>query len=140
MSSENLAYRSKGVPYGGLFVTVYRLADPDDNGSGVSLGTYLLESCTPQDSATLNKRPGTDGGKNGWWLVNGDVEGQAVFQRNLETSPSLKNGDYFDAGIRVGDDGVAVEERFVIHTPSHQVDSGYRKQSVSVIVDDQAAP
>lgn len=138
MSQPNQAYVSKGVPYGGLYVEVFRLADVEDNDSGVSLGTYLLESITPQRSAVIGKRPDTDGGKNGWWMVNGDTEGSAVFQRNVETTPTLQNGDYFEAAIRVNDAGAGVSERFVIHTPAHQVDAGYRKQNVSVIVDDQA--
>ena len=138
MATENQVYVSKGVPFGGLFVEIFRLSDPDNNGSGVSLGTYLLESITPQDSAVLGKRPGTDGGKNGWWLVEGDVEGSAVIQRNLEATPAVQNGDYFEASIRVSSAGAGVSERFVIHTPGHQVDAGYRKQNVSVIVDDQA--
>lgn len=138
MATTNQNYVSKGVPFGGLFVEIFRLADVDDNDSGVSLGTYLVESITPQDSAVLGKRPGTDGGKNGWWLVTGDTEGSAVIQRNIVTTPCVQNGDYFEASIRVDDAGAGVEERFVIHTPGHQVDAGYRKQSVSVIVDDQA--
>lgn len=117
---------------------LFRLIDVEDNDSGETLGIYLMESCVPQESATLNKRPDTDGGKNGWWLVTGDTEGQAVFQRNIETTPTLKTGDYFTAAIRVDSLGNAISERFVVHTPSHQVDAGYRKQSVSVIVDDQA--
>ena len=137
MATTNQAYVSKTVPFGGLFIEIFRLADPADNNSGISIGSYLLESITHTISATLNKRPGTDGGKNGWWLITGDVEGAAVIQRAAAATPTLANGDYFSASIRVDANGAGVAERFVIHGVGHSVDSSYRKQNVSVIVDDQ---
>jgi len=138
MALPNTAYVSGGVQFGGIFVNVFRLADPDDNSSGVLLGRYLVETITPSDSGILGKRPGADGGRNGWWICDGDVEGSAVIQRTVATTPSLKNGDYFDAAVRVDSNGDPVAERFVIHSPGHEVGTSYRKQNVSVIVDQSA--
>ncbi len=138
MSTANQAYVSKSVPFGGVNVQIYRLADVDDNNSGALLGTYKIETVTPTQGSILNKRPDIDAGKNGWWLVNGDIEGSAVIQRNVVTTPSLQNGDYFEAAIRVDSAGAGITERFVIHNPSEEAGASYRKVSCSVIVDDQA--
>lgn len=135
MATPNQAYVSLKVPFSGLDVTVYRLADKDDNTSGAALGTYKLESLTIGGSDILNKRPDVDGGKNGWWIVSGDREGSFVLQRALATSPTILPGDYFEATLRVSDAGVGVQERFVLYSPSETFDSGYRKVSGSVIVD-----
>lgn len=137
MSTTNQNYVSKSVPFGSLSVDVYRLSDPDDNNSGVLLGTYKLESLTLSGSDILNKRPDVDGGKNGWWLVTGDREGSCVAQRNVATSPSLLTGDYFSVSVRVNSAGTPVAERIVIYNPSEAFDSSYRKVSCSCIVDDQ---
>lgn len=137
MSTPNQQYVSKQVPFGGITVEVFRLTDPADNNSGASLGNYKVESISPNRSSILNKRPDVDGGKNGWWIVEGDVEGSAVLQRNIATTPSLESGDYFSASVRINSAGVAVAERFVIHNPTEEVGASYRKVSCSVIVDDQ---
>src|ERR1041385_3641252 len=97
MSTPNQKYVSKAVPFGGIYVDIYRLADPGDNTSGAKIGRYLVESATPSDSAMVNKRPDIDGGKNGWWIVEGDTEGSAVIQRNVAATPSLKNRESFGA-------------------------------------------
>jgi hypothetical protein len=139
MSLPNAKYNSRGVPHGGIFVDIYRPNDPDNPNNGAAkLGTYRVESCVPKHTSTLTKRPDIDGGKNGWFITGGDVEGNAVIQRNVATTPTLDDGDYFDAAIRIAADGSTVAERFVIHQPDRPIDSGYRKMSVSVIVDDDA--
>jgi hypothetical protein len=141
-ATPNQKYVSKQVPFGGVTVEIFRLADPNDNATGASLGNYKVESISPSRSSTLGKRPDVDGGKNGWWIVNGDVEGSAVIQRAVATTPSLLNGDYFSASVRVDNSlapngGVPIAERFVIHSPSEETGASYRKISCSVIVDDQ---
>lgn len=138
MSTPNQAYVSGAVPFGAITVSVYRLADPDDNNSGALLGTYKAESITVAGSDILNKRPNVDAGKNGWWLVEGDREGSCVLQRNIATTPSLETGDYFEAALRVDATGTPVTERFVLYNPSEPTDASYRKVSCSCIVDDQA--
>jgi len=138
MSTPNQAYVSGSVPFAAFTANIYRLTDPDDNNSGVLLGAYKVESATPNITATLNKRPDIDGGKNGWWLINGDTEGSAVIQRANAATPSILTGDYFEAGIRRDASGNAVTERFVIYNPSEPQDASYRKVSCSIIVDDQA--
>jgi hypothetical protein len=138
MSTTNEKYNSKGVPHSTFFAEVFRLSDPDNNASGVSLGTYLFESVTRSETSTLNKRPGIDGGKNGWWIVGGDVEGSFTCQLATSSTPTLQAGDYFNAAIRRGSDGQPVSERFVIHSVSDPREMGqYQKQSGSIIVDDQ---
>lgn len=139
MNPPNSKYNSGGVPHGGMFVDIYRLSNPEDTTTGVKLGRYLVESCNPSASATVTKRPNVDGGKNGWFITEGDTEGQSVIQRNTAATPTVDNGDYFEAAIRVNAAFTAVIERFVIHTPDHAKDAGYRKQSVTVIVDQTAA-
>lgn len=138
MSTPNQQYVSKSVPFGAITVEMFRLADPADNNSGVSLGNYKLESLVVNGSDILNKRPDVDGGKNGWWIVGGDREGSFTAQRNIATTPSLVGGDYFSASVRVNAAGAPVVERFVIYNPSEPTDAGYRKVTGSVIVDDQA--
>ncbi len=135
----NSKYNSGGVPHGGMFVDIYRPTSSEDpNAGGTKLGRYLVESCNPSAAGILTKRPGVDGGKGGWFITEGDTEGQAVIQRNTAATPTVTNGDYFDANIGVDAAGVAIPLRFVIHTPDHAKDAGYRKQSVSVIVDTYA--
>lgn len=138
MSTPNQAYVSGSVPFGAFTAAVYRLSNVDDTGSGVLLGNYKVETATPNRSAILNKRPDVDGGQNGWWLVNGDVEGSAVLQRSVATTPSLLTGDYFEAALRYDSSGAAVTERFVIHSPSEEAGASYRKVSCSIIVDQSA--
>lgn len=133
------AYNSGGVPYGGLTVTCKR-PTVDSNGvptgGSSTLGTYLVESCGPTTAAVLNKRPGVDGGKNGWWMVDGDTEGAVEIQLATTETPHLQNGDYFDADIRVDANGDPVTERFVMHDMSPAIaTTQYRKQSGQVIVD-----
>jgi hypothetical protein len=137
-ATPNLKYNSGAVPFSTFFVDIFRLADPGDNATGAKLGQYLVESMTPTDSSIVQKRPNIDGGKNGWQIVEGDCEGSITIQRNVQATPSLKNGDYFDAALRVGSDGAPVTERFVLHQPAHSFDAGYRKQSMSFVVDDRA--
>jgi len=137
--TPNMKFNSGGVPQGGIYVDIYRPSDPQNpNGGGEKLGTYLLESCTPKTGGGLTKRPDIDGGPNGWFIIDGDVEGSATIQRNVAVTPTLENGDYFDAGIRISATGAVLDERFVIHQPDRPVDAGYRKMSVSVIVDQYA--
>jgi hypothetical protein len=135
MSTTNQTYVSGGVPFGAVSVSVYRLADVDDNNSGALLGTYKLESLTLGGSDILNKRPDVDGGKNGWWIVSGDREGSCVLQRSVATSPSILPGDYFSVSLRVDSAGTPVAERVVIYNPSESFDASYRKVSASCIVD-----
>jgi hypothetical protein len=134
--TPNEKYNSGGVPHGGIFVDIYRPNDPENpNNGGTKLGTYRLEALTPKTGGNLTKRPDIDMGPNGWFIVDGDVEGNATIQRNVKTTPTLENGDYFDAGVRIDAVGATVNERFVIHQPDRPVESGYRKFSVGVIVD-----
>ena len=135
MATQNQQYVSKAVPFGAITVEMFRLADKDDNDSGVSLGNYKAESITIGGSDILNKRPDVDGGKNGWWIVGGEREGSCVLQRNIATTPSLEAGDYFEAALRVSSAGAPVTERFVIYNPSETFDTSYRKVSASCIVD-----
>lgn len=139
------AYNSKTVPKGTSgqgssgFITIYRPTSGEDPGGGsTTLGTYLLESLTPKYGATLNKRPDGDGGPNGFWIVSDNVEGQAIFQMSSAASPTLANGDYFNASVRVDSGGTPVSERFVIYDVGQNLDAGYRKQAVSVIVDPES--
>jgi hypothetical protein len=139
MGTPNEKYNSGRVPHGGFFVDIYRPADAENpNAGGTKLGRYLVEVGNPSASSTVTKRPGTDGGKGGWFIVEGDTEGPATIQRNIATTPTVANGDYFDASFRIDAAGAVVPERFVIHTPDHERGPGYRKQSVTVIVDDYA--
>lgn len=138
MSNPNQKYVSAGVQFGGVTVEIFRLADPTSNSSGASLGTYKVESLGAAPSAVVGKRPDIDGGQNGWWIVDGDIEGSAVIQRAAAATPSLENGDYFEAALRVSSAGTGVTERFVIHNPMETADAQYRKVSCSVIVDQSA--
>lgn len=139
MGSPNLRFNSGGVPHGGIFVDCYRPTDPENpNNGGAKLGTYRVESCGPKEGANLVKRPDIDGGRNGWFMTAGDVEGNAVLQRNVNTTPTLQTGDYFDATLLVDTNGAGVAERFVVHVPDRPADAGYRKMSMSVIVDQYA--
>lgn len=137
-NTPNTKAISGGVPFGGQFVDIFRLTNAGDNTSGVKLGRYLIESVTPSVTAALHKRPNIDGGKNGWYIVEGDTEGSATIQRNTGATPSIGNGDYFDAAVRVGADGNPVPERFFIYQPNPNIDMNYRKVSVNVIVDTNA--
>src|SRR5215469_7126460 len=92
----NEKYRSNGVIHGGIYVAVYRPSD----GIGLvaaKIGTYKVESAQPKRGAEVTKRPDIDSGPNGWFITDKDIEGSAVIQRNLVTTPTLNNGDYFDA-------------------------------------------
>ena len=136
MELPNSKYSSGGVPHGSIFVDIYRPADPEaPNAGGAKLGTYRLESLTPKRGSILTKRPDIDGGTNGWFIVDGDIEGSVTIQRNVAATPTVENGDYFDAGVRIDANGSTINERFVIHSPDRPVEIGYRKMSTSVIVD-----
>lgn len=139
-TTTNQKYNAGKIPSGGFFVSIYRPVNVEASDPTVDtlLGRYLVEATSPTVAATITKRPGTDGGKNGWFMTEGDTEGSATIQRNVAATPSVANGDYFDAALNVGADGVAVAQRFVIHSPNPNLDPSYRKQSVSVIVDDQS--
>src|SRR6185312_671402 len=132
----NSKYNSGNVPHGGIYVDCYRPNDPENpNAGGTKLGTYRVESISPKPGAILTKRPDIDGGKGGWFIIDGDTEGNAVIQRNVATTPTLDNGDYFDAALGVDAVGAPIAERFVIHGPDRPADAGYRKMSLSIIVD-----
>lgn len=137
MSSPNAKFNSGAVPHGSIFVDIFRPTDPENPNSGATkLGTYRLESLAPKRGSHLVKRPDIDAGPNGWFIIGEDTEGSAVIQRNTAGTPTVEAGDYFDAAFGMGADGVtAIQGRFVIHGPDLAMDSGYRKQSVSVIVD-----
>jgi|SRR6185312_14499587 len=135
----NSKYNSGNVPHGGLYVDVYRPIDPEKPNDGATkLGTYRIESISPKPGATLTKRPDIDGGKGGWFIIDQDTEGNVVMQRNVATTPTLQNGDYFDAGLGIDATNAVINERFVIHGPDRPADAGYRKMSLSVIVDQYA--
>jgi len=143
MGTPNAKYNSGGVPHGGFFVDIYRPNDPENTAGaadtiGTKLGRYLVEMGNPTTSSTVTKRPNTDGGKNGWFIVEGDSEGPCTIQRHVATTPTVESGDFFEASFRVDAGGAVVGERFVIHSPDHMRDAGYRKQSMTVIVDDSA--
>lgn len=139
MGSPNISYNSGNVPHGGIYVDCYRPTDPENpNNGSTKLGVYRVESINPKPGATLTKRPDIDGGKGGWFIIDGDVEGNVVIQRNVSTTPTLLNGDYFDAALGVDAAGALVPERFVVHGPDRPADAGYRKMSMSVIVDQYA--
>ena len=136
MGLPNAKYNSGGVPHGGIFVDIFRPTDAENpNAGGAKLGTYRLESLTPKRGHTLTKRPDVDGGPNGWYIVDGDIEGSAVIQRNVAATPTVENGDYFDAGVRIDASGATINERFAITGPDRPVEAAYRKMSVGVIVD-----
>lgn len=147
MPTPNQAYVSNQVPFGGLFIQIFRLADPGDNTSGVALvsgnalpaaqaNKYRLESITPTQNTVGGDRPDIDGGDNGWWLVKGTTSGNGVIQLPLDASPTLDVGDYFDAAIRRDAAGAPVTERFVIMDVGASVaTTDYRKQNVGVKVD-----
>src|SRR6516225_909731 len=135
----NERYNSGPVPHGGMHVDIYRPTDPSNpNGGANKLGTYKLESASPKIDAELVKRPDVDSGQNGWFIVDKDAEGSAVIQRNIVATPTVQNGDYFDAYLFVDTAGNAVGKRCVIHSPDASIDSGYRKISCSIIVDQNA--
>lgn len=147
MSLPNQAYVSNQVPYGGLFIQIFRLSDPTDINSGVALASgntlpaaeankYRLESLTPTINVVEGNRPDIDGGDNGWWLVTGSISGSGVIQLPLDASPTLLPGDYFTAAIRRDAAGAAITERFVIGQVGATVaTTDYRKQNVNVRVD-----
>lgn len=140
-------YNSNAVPKGGIRVQVYRAADPeapsavgDPATNAALLGTYIVETITPTKGVTLSKRPSEDGGRNGWWMVEGDVEGSIKVQLSITATPTLQSGDYFeDSSIFRNSAGVAVNYRFVVSGMAIDVGSSYRSQSGSFIVDQPAA-
>ncbi len=138
----SIAYNSNNIPKGGLSVVFYRPISgdaPGAAGADTLLGTYLVESLTPTESATVNKRPNTDGGENGWWIVAGDVEGAIKVQLATTATPWLTNGDYFEtATLFINSAGAGVNRRFVVHGMAPEVSSAYRSQSGNVIVDQHA--
>src|ERR1700759_1601717 len=100
--TPNERYNSRNVPHSSIFVDIFRPTDPaNPNNGSTKLGTYRVENCGPKESATLTRRPDIDGGKNGWFLVAGDTEGSATIQRNVQTTPTVQTGDYFDAALRI---------------------------------------
>ncbi len=136
------AYVSNNVPFGGLSVSVSRPTSGANPSGGASvLGTYLIESMTPTRGVVEGTRPGTDGGDNGWWLVNGPIEGAIVAQLAITATPTLEPGDYFESSaIYYGADGNGVNKRFVFKEMGIAVETtGYRKQSGSFKVDAFAA-
>lgn len=134
--TPNIKFNSGGIPHGGLYVDIYRPNDPENpNNGGTKLGTYLVESCSPKRGGGLTKRPDIDAGPNGFFIVGQDEEGSAVIQRNVAATPTVDNGDYFDAYLSVDQNGAQVAARYVIQSPDHTADASYRKMSCSVIVD-----
>lgn len=135
MSTPNQAYVSNAIPFGGITVEVFR-----NQANPASLGNYLVESISVAQGSIVGKRPGVDGGPNGFWIVNGDREGSITLQLAIDTTPSLENGDFFSASIRRDAAGAAVSERFVLHNLTRPVGmQEYGKQTGSVIVDQHVA-
>jgi hypothetical protein len=140
--TPNLKYNSNSVPFGGVYVDVYRPTAQDANGNpnaSVKLGIYLMESHSPKRAHISQDRPDTDGGDNGWSLVAGKVEGSATFQRNVNVTPTLDTGDYFDVYYTVDQNGNPVAGRFVIMDPDWAKETGYRKMACTTRLD-QFAP
>lgn len=147
MSTPNQAYVSNAVPFGGLFVQIFRLSDPADPNSGVALASgsstpaaqankYRVESLSPSQNMVGGDRPDIDSGDNGWWMVKGNTTGNATIQLPTASSPTLETGDYFEAAIRRDSSGNAVTERWVIGQVGTTVSTtDYRKQNVDVKVD-----
>jgi hypothetical protein len=131
MPTPNQAYVSNQVPFGGFFIKVYR-----NQSSPTQLGSadYILETASPTDEVVEGDRPGTDGGDNGFWLVNGKTEGPAVIQLASASTPTLKNGDFFKCSLFSTDSAGAGEARyFVIKSTSPTIGTNdYRKQSVTL--------
>jgi len=148
MSNPNQAYVSSGVVIGGFSTTLYRPTDatlptgPATNST--SLGTYLVESLTPNYNGILINRPAVDGGDNGFVLINGIIEGSARIQIATGTTPSPRNGDFFvvaDASIDAVSNGAAVSRQFVLHSVQPEISTNsYRVISCSVRVDKNPQP
>jgi hypothetical protein len=133
MPTPNEVYNSGQVPHGGFFAKIYR-----GQTAPALLGTYLVESAAPSPNAVETDRPHTDGGDNGFVLVDGKKEGAATIQRAAAATPSLKNGDFFKTSvIEVDSAGAAVTEIYVIKGPSQDTDASYRKQSCTIRQDKQ---
>jgi hypothetical protein len=126
--TPNEVFNSNAVPHGGLYVNVYR-----DQTNPVLLGVYLMEMSTPTENGVVGDRPDTDGGDNGWWLVNGKAEGPATFQIAAGATPTLKNGDMFATSkFSTAANGTGEKRYFAIISPAHDVGMQYRKQSCTV--------
>lgn len=131
ITAATAAYASNAPVYGGLVIHLYRPgATPTD------LGQAILESASPSESSVKGERTNELGGENGWWLVDGPVEGSATIQVKDASSPTIHTGDYFDAGIRHDATGASTTERFVIFNPGITVDQGgARKMTCSIKLD-----
>lgn len=129
MPTPNEAYNSNSVPFAGFTVRIFRNRD-----NPVQIGEYILESASPADSANVIDRPAADGGDNGFVVVNGKTEGNAVFQLPAVGSPTLKNGDMFRCSKFSNDaNGNAEVRYFVVHNPSPTIGmQEYRKQSCTI--------
>jgi hypothetical protein len=126
------AYVSNAVPYGGIFVDIYR----DKNTPVLVISQVLLESLNVTHNAVIGKRPGVDGGDNGWWSVNGTREGSLTAQVATDATPTIHNGDFFSASLRRDTNGNAVNERFVINSPNiNRGINDYFKITGNVMVD-----
>lgn len=129
MATPNQAYVSNAVPFGGLFIDIYR-------DGGLLIQQARLESLTPTQNVVEGNRPDIDQGDNGWWLVNGSRTGSGVIQLATDATPTLQPGDYFDASIRRDAGGAGISERFVIGQVGDTIAANdYRKQNVNVRVD-----
>lgn len=140
----NAAYVSNGVPFGGFSTSLIRPSDPLNPGTNpTTLGTYVVETITLNHQGILGNRPAADGGDNGWFLVNGPIEGSATIQIASSTAPTPQNGDYFSLtvdvngqNVEVDSAGAQVTRRVVLHSIGLPVGIGeYRKVSCSVRVD-----
>lgn len=132
---STLLYNSKSVPGGGFIAAIYR-----DQNNPVLLGNYIVETINPTEADVLVKRPNELGGRNGFRLAEGDREGSVTIQIATATTPTLKGGDYFTLSVRTDVNGVAINERFVLHNVGEVREmNGYARQTASVIVDADAA-
>ena len=147
MSNPNQAYVSGGVVIGGFSTTLYRTTDgtvaAGPNTNSTSLGTYLVESLSPNASAIVVNRPAVDAGENGFVIVNGPIEGNVKIQIATGVTPTPRNGDFFvvlDASIEADSNGAAVSRQYVIHGVSGEISAGtYRYVTASVRVDKSPA-
>lgn len=129
MAYPTAAFNSNSVPFGGFSITLWRT-----QATPTQIGTYILESCSPTFNAVTIDRPGTDGGDNGFTVVDGKYEGQAVLQLATNATPMPQNGDMFLTSLLgVSSAGSGEAKYFTIINPSPGVStSDYRKVTCTI--------